>query len=360
MFPTFKIRGKLRPALVGLVLWCLAAPARGDDLQYLPDGSMFVVSVDLAALLKTTTYKVTKSRIKAFDESLQKGLRDEMGILATNVARITAGVEAITTDGIIIYTTIKPVSAADIKAAKKPHSFKVNFKHREVKVGDYTIYEENYQFQSNPKEKPGPVQAEMAFCVVEERTVVYGRLEAVTKILERNKKPVLSAGVQAGLKQTGFASAVTLVMDLQAIPEREKKSMLKDFGKLVPGLADVADGMQTLAVRVNEKDNVTVTATMFCKDAASAANAKKVADDGVATVKGRLKDDPKLPVEVRETMKEVRTALGAVKLYTKDAQVNAEVTLDAAKAVTVVRTILEAQFQHGKVTEDATTPKNDK
>lgn len=341
MFPTFKICGKLRPALVGLVLCCLAAPARGDDLQYLPDGSMLVVSVDLAALLKTRTYEVAKSRIKAFNESLEKGLRDEMGIPATNVARITAGVEAITTDGIIIYTTIKPVSAADIKAGKKPRSFKINFKHREVKVGDYTIYEENYQFQSNPKKKSGPVQAEMAFCVVEDRTVVYGRLEAVKKILERNKKPVLSAGVQAGLKQTGFASAVTLVMDLQAIPERDKKSMLRDLEKLVPGLADVADGMQTLTVRVNEKDNVTGTATMFCKDAASAAEVKKVLDAGLVTLKGLYKDDPKLPAKIGETMKEVRTAIGAVKLSTKEAQVNAEVTLEAATAAAVVQSLFD-------------------
>jgi hypothetical protein len=49
-------RQKLGIPLAAVFLVVLAAPARGDDVQYLPKGCVAIFSVDVAAFLKSRTY----------------------------------------------------------------------------------------------------------------------------------------------------------------------------------------------------------------------------------------------------------------------------------------------------------------
>jgi hypothetical protein len=80
----------------------------------------------------------------------------------------------------------------------------------------------------------------------------------------------------------------------------------------------------------------------------------------VVLFKGMLKDEtPRAPEEAKEALKELVKALDAVKLSTKGAQVNAEVTVDAATAVTVMQGMFvtkTATKKSGKVEG----PKSDK
>src|SRR5438132_264701 len=78
---------KHRALFVGILLCALAAPARGDEIQYLPDGCFLLFSADLSAFGKSKLYQEAKKQIHAFDEGYQNGLREQMGVPADNVAR---------------------------------------------------------------------------------------------------------------------------------------------------------------------------------------------------------------------------------------------------------------------------------
>jgi len=219
-----------------------------------------------------------------------------------------------------------------------------------MKIGAHTVYEENYRFSfGKDDDKPGPIQTGQAFCVVEGKYVLFGMLQSVQKVLERDKKPVFSARVEAGLKKTGLANTLTVVLDLDGLLERERAFMLKDLGHQFPGLETVAGGMQTFALRINAADKVKVLASLTCKNAESAGDLKKVGDAGLVLFKGLLKDNPQDSPEIQKAKKEVGMALSAVQLTAKDAQVHAEISLDAATAVSAVHSLFEVQTKKKKV-----------
>jgi hypothetical protein len=177
--------------------------------------------------------------------------------------------------------------------------------------------------------------------VVEDTIVLRGRLEILKAILERTAKAELPPAMRVGLKQTGLASAFTLVFDLEAMPARERKSLLKSLEKLAPGVADILGDLHVLTATANDSGKVTATATLLCKDAASAAQAKKIAATALDALKAEIKDDPRVPPSAQELRKEVWAVLGAIKLSTKENQVNAEVTVEAAAAVRFNRGLFE-------------------
>jgi hypothetical protein len=345
-----------------LVLGCLAAPARGDEIQYLPDGCGLVVSADVAGLMKSKAFQLAKTKIKGLEEGLERDTHRNFGIPHANVRRVTIGetLDDRPHENMIVVTTVKPTTAAEIETNRKSSPSQMIVTYKKVKFGAHTVYEQYYQHRSDEKDRPAPVQSSQAFCVIEGKYVLYGPLKAMTKILERNKKPTFSPRVENALKQTGLTSALTMVLDIEELPEREKKSMVRDLGKQVPGLEAVAANMQTLTVQLNESGKVKGVATLSCKDAANAADVKKVADAGVVLLKGHLKFDPKQPEELQGLMKEMRVFLDAVKLSTKEAQVQAEVTVEPATAVAVVRAIFEATSKPRESKKEGKAFKDDK
>jgi hypothetical protein len=319
----------------------LAAPARGGDDDYLPDRTFIVGSVNLPEMRKSRTYQEGKNQAKFLVDAIEKGLSEYMGIPAANIARFTLGVgvgERRGIEDLKVITTIKPITAAQIKEAKKPAPDYRNFTHKESKVNGFTVFEENYSFAFEPKdsgESEPRVFSGQAFYLVEEKTVLFGRIDTLKIVLGRKEKPALSANMKAGLK-AGAADTWTLVIDLQAMPERPKKSLLSDLDRIA-GLTDVFGSVQTLSLRGSSADKIKAFATVACKDAASAAEAKKVADGGLVFLKGELKGDPNLPPTVQAALKELRNLLDGVKLSTNDAQVRAEVVIEARAAIAIVQ-----------------------
>jgi hypothetical protein len=327
--------------VAAVFLAALTAPSRADELKYLPTGTFLLYSLDVKAALKSKLYEEVRSRFKEFDKELGRS-REEIGIEVNNMARITAGAASIGDRGqnsIIAVATIKPVTAAEIKAARKPWAFQKDFKFTESKVGKHTVYEESYSFDLDATDDAKPLVKGQAFCVVEDNVVLYGRLESVRKVLERNEKVKLSAGAEAGLKAAGLTEPFTMIIDLQAIPERDSTAMQKAFGQVIPGFADVFPSAQTLTVRASAADQLKAVATVYFKDAASAADARKVADAGVVAIKGLLKDDAQDEPDVQKAKKQVRDALGAVKLSSNNTQVSAEISVAPEVAAAVVRSL---------------------
>lgn len=337
---------KWRPAFIAAFLFCLAVPARADEIQYLPNGCIILYSVDMAGFLKSKLFQEAKTKIKGFDEEMQRSLREEMGFPSSNIARLTAGVGMAgqgREDFVMIVTTAKPVAAADIKANRKVRSYQKNFSYKEVKVGAHTIYGESFSFDFK-----SPLEDGRAFCVVDKNVIVYAdRAESLKRILERDKKEKLSKGLEAGLKATGLDSTLTVVFDVTKFPEKEKNRMIRDLAQQLPGLGNVFDGLQVLTLKGTADDKVKATATMTCKDAATAGDFRKLADAGIVLLKAQIKKeaDRESTPEKAAALKAVTKALDAIKLTTKDAQVNGEVTVDAATAIT----FLEGVFRPVRV-----------
>jgi hypothetical protein len=349
MFP-FSRRAMVSSSL--LFLFTLVAPLRADETAYLPAGAWMIYSFDVAAFVKSKAYTEARKQIPEFDKVLEMGLKDTLGVPLGNVARLSAGAggekEGMEEFSMVI-TTLKPVTAGDIKATRKPRPYQKNFTYKEVKLGAHTLYEENYQFEfkataGQDKGDKQPAQATVqgsAFCILEGKYVLHGPQRTLKAILDRNNKPALSSGIAAALKQKGLVDPLTLILDFQGMPQREKKNMLREFDKPFAGVGGVIDRLQTARLSVSGEDTIRATVSLQCKDDATAGEVKKIAETGLATIKGMLIDDPKLPAQVQEMIKDVRTTLGNVKVSTQGPQANVEVAVSAASAARAVRAVFE-------------------
>jgi hypothetical protein len=333
-----------RPALVGVFLCCLAAPVRADEIDFLPNNCIVLYSVDMAGFVKSKLYQQANAKIKGFEEEMQRSLKEELGFPSTNVSRVTAGF-AMPGAGkrheefVIIVSTAKPVAAADIKANRKVRSYQKNFSYKEIKVGEHTIYQESYSFDFK-----SPLTTGRAFCVADKNIILFGDgAESLQQILERDKKTnKLSPNLQAGLKTVGKDSMLTVVMDVTKFPERERKEMIRELGGKLPALENLFDGMQTFTLKGTADDKVKLVATMTCKDAATATDVRKLADGGIVLIKGELKremDREFTTPEEKEMMKTISKAFDEIKLSTQGAQVNGELTVEPATAISVLEGI---------------------
>ncbi len=79
MVAVLQSRGKWAPALVAVLLGCLAAPAHADEFRYLPDGCDLVFSVNVAAALKSKTSETLWGMFMKGDEykQLEKIYKDQ-------------------------------------------------------------------------------------------------------------------------------------------------------------------------------------------------------------------------------------------------------------------------------------------
>jgi hypothetical protein len=336
----------LWPALAGVLVGCLAAPVRGDEIQYLPSGTHVVLSVKFQDVLKSKTFDELKKLMKQFTggkEDLEAEISRDFGIPAGNIARLTMGIvfnEKQPGPGgeVGIVTTTKPVTAAQIIAGKKPHSYQKNVKYVETKVGKFTIHEQMFQVQFG--EKDGDAKGEFTtgrvFCVAEANIVLISDrkpgLEQLKKVLERQAKAELSKRMQTGLNYAGFTNTGVVVLDIQGMPARERDDMFRGLARI--GFKDLpADSAQVLAMKANEKGKFMASAALFCKDAASAAQAKKAIDAGLAEMKtqlSKLKDEPKAPPPFQDMIKAAREGLEAIKVSVSGNQVIATASVEPA------------------------------
>ena len=331
---------KLGIAFAVVLTGSLVAPARSDEVQYLPGGCAIVYSIDLPAVLKSKTYQEVKKQLPEFNDVLEGDIPKNFGVPLANIARITGGAGAEPRDFCLVISTIKPIKAGEIVATltkARPNDYRKNLVYKQVKVGPYTVYEENFQLDFEIKEKgdKAAVITGEAFCVVEDKRVVHGRLETLKPILADRDKPAPSPGVQAGLKHTGYSSVLTIAFDPRAMPMREREAMVKELGPIFPGLEDGLDNVKALTLRVSETDKIQVAGTILCSDAATAPVAKRIAEAG----RGKLKELTK-EINERDLAEFLRTSLDAVKLSVKGSQVNAEVAIAPATAVSMLRYVM--------------------
>jgi hypothetical protein len=339
MIASCHIRSILVAPLAFLAFCIAALPACGQDVKFLPDGTVMLTSIDMPAFLKSKACEEAKKQIQGFERGLKEA-KEQMGVPIENLARMSFAVSSEDQSrAVILIETMKPVTMADIKGARKPSEFMKNFMYKEFKVGRYTFYKESYQVQFDPTEALGPPITGQAFSIVGEKLILMGDTNPVLKILERNKPTMLPPRMEAGIKQVGFSDMVTVVIDFSSMSEAQRKNIAFNLQSFVGG-ADAFQSVQALTVRGTAGEDVKATATLTCKDAVGAADVKKTAETGVAKLKAHLKDD-KIPAEAKDIAKSVHAFLDAIKISAKEAQVSADVTVDPATAVGVMRGLFE-------------------
>ena len=121
--------------------------------------------------------------------------------------------------GEAVTTGFRRLDIDDVKALKKPPTYKKYQTFKEIKHGSVTIYQETYQLQFRPEDKPGNVVEGEAFYLAEGKYLVgSSKVEALKKVIDRNKAPKLSQAMQAGLKDASFSNTVLVVVDLENMP----------------------------------------------------------------------------------------------------------------------------------------------
>jgi hypothetical protein len=190
-----------------------------------------------------------------------------------------------------------------------------NAKFTEVQVGKYTMQQgEKAQFAKNPR----------AFCVADSKVIVYGHLDGLKAVLERNKKPELG-GLQAALKETDLSKPVAFAADLKAIMAKTNKGNRPAQDPFSQGLG-MAEGLAGHAT-LGKSDSLTVT--VLCKDTTAANDLRKMIEGGVVMVKQM----PNLP-------KEATDALGSLKVTTSGGKVSATSDLKVLSPALVLITLL--------------------
>jgi len=334
-------RRSLMALLIAFIL--TTTPASADEVDYLPNGTFILYSLDVAAGMKSKLYKEMTTKIKDFERGLGE-MHGQIGIEPKNISRLLAGAASFghPEENMIVVTTIKPVTAADIKAAKKPFPFFKNYKITESKIGKYSVYEESYTFDFgfDPKDKDGQdakIQKGQVFCVAEENVVLFSRMESMKKILEGNRKPKFSSGVAAGLKEVGLKASLTVLLDLEAMPERERKEAARGLAREIPGAAEAFETFKFLTLQGNAPDKVSLVGTLACKDADSAANAVKLAKIGLGNIKEKIKKfDPNIPKSDQELLVELGKLIDSIKLSSVGAQARGEFQVEARTAIAMV------------------------
>jgi hypothetical protein len=136
----------------------------------------------------------------------------------------------------------------------------------------------------------------------------------------------LAPGLQAALQKVGFSGTVNAALSLHAMDVAEKKELIEKMSMTAGAL----DSMQAV--------------TLLCKDAAGAADVKKAVEASLTSAKGKLDGllknlKPDNPDDL-QMIKETRNLLDAVKVSTKDVEVNAEASIAAASAAKVMWAVL--------------------
>jgi len=281
-----------------------AADNPADDLKFMPADSNLLMVIQMEKLITSDSFKKLRKEIPMMDKEFDESFRKHYVIDVGNVQRMVLGGN-VKNEPVGVFQ-LKTAVTADV--LKKGGNFK-NFK--EEKVGTFTLYVPDQEFRDQEHRE--------ALCLVNDKTLVHGRVKDLRPVLERNKKPEFSAGMQAALKEIDPAATVNYAVDLKALLGAEKPPMVPgvDFNKV----ADNASGA-LLAIKIGK--DVEFRGVAVCKDEAGAKEAKKQADALLAFFGDQLKKVPegRIPKDLVEMPGMVKTStkdnLGVATLAVKD------------------------------------------
>ena len=302
-----------------------ADPVKNADLQYIPSDSNVLIVLRVDKVLASDSVKKLRKEIPTIDKGLDSSFRKELGFEISNVERVIVGIQAKggvvvgvlhLKNGIKAETVVKAVSAPRADGGKGTN-------YKEEKVGSLTMYVPARKFTE-------------AFCLVNDRIMIYGPVEDLRPVLARNQKADLSVGLQAALKASDPAALLTIVGDLNAVIAAERPLMVLggDFKLITASVSGFSFTINDFGA------DVVFRGVALCKDAKAAAEMKTQVEAMRKGMLELLKAAP--PGAVSKGLPEL---LGTAKIETKGNVVEATLRVKVDNMVAMIKTLINPNIQ---------------
>jgi len=313
--------------LLALIVWMFFG--RGgisEAMRYLPNDCLVVGTANVDELMSSSIYQQMKKDRPQLEDG-ERNLEQEMGIAPSNISRVTfaAGGKMDSpsdSDLVMVIRLKKAMSATDIRSNKKVRASQKDVKYEEVKIGSIAVFEETYRYSF------GGEKAErehgMAFCLPESTLIITcPKLEVLKKILERGKSPEFSEGMQNAMSEADFSKTMAGAVNIKGLMAsdrfaREIKQNIGNDGDL-KGLGGVDEqflqNLLGLAFNASlDSSKATVNATLLCKDAKFAEDAKKILDGGQVVMRNSLKGMRGVPREFSDMIDAIKFSVSGAKV----------------------------------------------
>jgi len=297
-FP-FKMVGLVAAAfiVVGLVGggigYALLATGSPAAMNFMPDNCQVLVSVRAADFAKSGVWAIVTKEYPDAAKKITETMKDAPFQLE-DVTQVLVGVGDTTAkEAVVAIEFKKAVKLDDIIAFMNKQSGQ-NKELKESKVGKYTIKGDD----------------EGAVCQVNTTLIVGGTPAALKAVLERDKKPTFSVGMQRALADADLTQTFAMAMNFKDLA---KNPMVGGSAKA--GGVNV-ESMETGAVNINVAADIKINSVSVCKDAQTAEENKTMAMGGIIAVKRMAGDQ--LPKEILEI-------LNGIKIEQKDNRLTANV-----------------------------------
>jgi len=203
------------------------------EAKYFPDDVTSIDSTRTGEFRKTKYYQELKSALSGAED---KG--ELSGIKVEDIERTTHASGNDFKDHVTIISTKKAIKAEDIKAAFKSGQFTKDFDYTEETVGSYKLYVHKIKGFGGKE-----IEGGMAFCVPESHILLTGNPETLRKVLKRDKKPEMSAGMKKAFADASFSNTTVHVSSTKSLgilsasgkdrTSQEGSCMMTDYGSSI-------------------------------------------------------------------------------------------------------------------------------
>lgn len=260
-------------SVMGGLAWWWFGSGRPDPMKFLPEDCQSIVAINVRQILDSEIYQQLQ-RDNADLSRRSDDLTALVGIPVTNMESVLIGTGSGSEAAVVIVQTRQPAEASTIRGLRRGVRF------REVRVGNYTLYEET------GKSLPGllgmvggafpgfedAASTTAAFCVVDRMLVVLGNGKDLRAVLQRDRNPDLPQGLRDALEHVDLSKSLVFAANRRDI----KESGLAALGSFE------LDG---LAGQVTVRDDINVELFALCKDAAAADKLRKLVDGWIGAGK---------------------------------------------------------------------------
>ena len=207
--------------------------------------------------------------------------------------------------------------------------------HARTKIDPEHVIWAKTRFDLPAKEKVGKYEVHTrrteSYCIVGDDLLVFGRLNLLRAVLERDKAPTFSSALDAALKDTDLTATVAFTLDVTAIRSKRRGETLP----FIPGLQMVRAEAATngLALMAKFGEQIEVSATALAATDAGATTLKQEAGHFADFQSKVLKEDRNAPDDVLDIFKFNVTAEGK--------RVTVSTKFGAASAATLLKLLVQ-------------------
>jgi hypothetical protein len=290
--------------------WSLLSGGGGSaGMKFMPDNTRILVSVRPADYMKSGVWAEIKKEMPEADKILTDSTK-EAPFQVEDVSQVLVGVGDYTKEEAVIAIEFKKaVKLDDVIAFLNKTAGGKQKTFTEEKVGSYTI----------------KADKEVSLCQVSDKLIVGGSPSALKAVLERDKKPAFTDGLQKALKDADLSQTVSVVFDVKPFASDPM------IGGTAKGAGIDVSSVESAVINIAVTSDVKVNAIAQCKDAKTAEEYRKMAEGGVLMAKKAL--GAQMP-------KDVIDIIDALKVKDKDKQLTAEVAIKVAPLIPLAKQAL--------------------